>query len=60
MFLSTIRGGLDWFEMRYRDHRISKFPVAADEHFEETCERLATGGVHVLLVLPDDYYDEWD
>lgn len=57
MFLSTIT---DEDEVRYRAERIALFKSSADQHFEETCERLCTGGVKVKVVLPEDYFDGLD
>jgi hypothetical protein len=55
--LKTIKG--EW-TTDYRDHVIARHQATRDEHFEETCERLATGGVRVSY---ETYYGDgewWD
>jgi hypothetical protein len=57
MRLSTSKGETT---TTYREHRIPLFRVAADEHFEETCEHLCSGGVRVTFTAPEDDGLDWD
>lgn len=56
MTLTTVRGDTT---VCYREERIPRFDHVVREHYDEVCEHLVSGGVHVQIVWIEDDHD-WD